>query len=139
MADQIAAWKAQQREAMSKQLQLEEESLARLEAAAAEAAANGTSSMSTSGGSEEDEDAYDAPGLVKVTAGFTANVWEIKVKVGEKVTKDQTLMVLEAMKMESPVAAPVTGVVKAIKAEQGSLAAAGALLVVLEQEGEGAS
>jgi biotin carboxyl carrier protein len=43
------------------------------------------------------------------------------------------------MKMESPVAAPVTGVVKAIKAEQGSLAAAGALLVVLEQEGEGAS
>lgn len=39
----------------------------------------------------------------QVAAAFTANVWDIKVAVGAVVAKDDTLMVLEAMKMESPV------------------------------------
>ncbi len=53
--------------------------------------------------------------------------------VGDTVAKDQVLVVLEAMKMESPVLAPVAAVVKAVKAEQGTLANAGGLLVVLEE------
>ena len=133
MAPEVAAWKAQQRVAMEVQLQLESESLARLEA---EQAANGGGGLNGGGAidDEDDESAYDAPGLVKVTAGFTANVWDVKVAVGDVVTKDQTVLVLEAMKMESPIAAPVAGVVKAIKAVQGQLAGAGALLLVIEEE-----
>jgi len=60
MPDEVAAWKAQQRTAMAQQLQLEEESLARLEAAAA---ANGsTDGLGKGGGDDgEDESVYDAP------------------------------------------------------------------------------
>lgn len=68
----------------------------------------------------------------QVNAAFTANVWDIKVEVGDNVTKDQPLLVLEAMKMESPILSPRDGVVKAITAAQGSLTHAGQLLVVIE-------
>jgi biotin carboxyl carrier protein len=51
------------------------------------------------------------------------------------VAKGDTVVVLEAMKMESPVAAPVAGVIKAVVAEQGAMAAGGQLLVVIEEEG----
>jgi hypothetical protein len=75
MPDEVAAWKAQQRTAMATQLQLEEESLARLEAVAAAKAAEG-GDASVHGirqgiGSlmeeDEDEKVFDAPGLVKVS------------------------------------------------------------------------
>lgn len=73
-----------------------------------------------------------------MTAAFTANVWDIKVAVGDKVAKDQVLMVLEAMKMESPVNAPVAGTVKAVKAVQGGMTHAGQLLAVVVEDEEAA-
>lgn len=70
MPDEIAAWKAQQRTAMATQLQLEEESLARLEAAAAAAGDGHEVSMhgvrGPMPGEDEDEAQFDKPGLVKV-------------------------------------------------------------------------
>jgi len=134
LSGQITELKAQQRKAMAEQLQLEEESLARLEAAVKDAAANGTTGLNGAVDDEDDLSAYDAAGMVKITAGFTANVWEIKVKAGDVVEKEQVIMVLEAMKMESPVMAPVAGKIKVVKAEQGQLAPAGALLLVIEEE-----
>jgi biotin carboxyl carrier protein len=70
---------------------------------------------------------------MQVAAAFTANVWDIKVAVGDEVSKDQTLMVLEAMKMESPVVAPVAGKVKALRVVQGAMTHAGQLLLVIEE------
>jgi urea carboxylase len=70
---------------------------------------------------------------VQVAAAFTANVWDIKVAPGDDVSKDQTLMVLEAMKMESPVVAPVAGKVKALRVAQGAMTHAGQLLLVIEE------
>jgi hypothetical protein len=80
MPDEIAAWKAQQRTAMAVQLQLEEESLARLEAAAAAKAAEGgeTSVHGIRQGlgqlmeEDEDEKVFDAPGLVKVSCAHAS-------------------------------------------------------------------
>lgn len=69
MADEVAEWKGRQRAAMAQQLQLEEESLARLEAAAAanEAdAVKGSVHGGMFGGSELDESMFDAPNMVKV-------------------------------------------------------------------------
>jgi biotin carboxyl carrier protein len=57
----------------------------------------------------------------------------------QQVAKGDTLVVLEAMKMESPVLAPVSGRVKAIVAEQGSLAAAGQTLLVIEDAPDAAA
>jgi urea carboxylase len=75
-----------------------------------------------------------APPALQVRSAFTASVWDIKVAVGDKVAAEDTLVVLEAMKMESPVVAPCSGTVKAVRVAQGQLAPAGTLLVVIEKD-----
>ncbi len=55
-------------------------------------------------------------------------------QAGQRVFAGETLVVLEAMKMESPVVAPCGGVVATVKSVQSTLASAGALLVVLRIE-----
>lgn len=48
---------------------------------------------------------------VKVTAEMAASVWKVEVAVGQQVAADGVLVILESMKMEIPVHAPVAGVV----------------------------
>ncbi len=62
------------------------------------------------------------PGLVK----------NVLVKAGDEVEAGQTLVVLEAMKMENEITAPHKGSVDSIAAKPGQAVAAGALLVVLK-------
>ena len=44
-------------------------------------------------------------------AELSANVWQVRVEVGQRVEVDDDVVVLESMKMEIPVGAPVSGVV----------------------------
>ena len=62
----------------------------------------------------------------------------IDVAVGEEVAAGQTLLALEAMKMEAPVTAPAAGRVVAVVAEVGAHVAAGTVLVVLETTADSA-
>ncbi len=57
---------------------------------------------------------------------------KIAVAVGDKVNEGDLLIVLEAMKMEQPMMANVSGVVKSISAEVGVTISAGTLLLELE-------
>ena len=52
--------------------------------------------------------------------------------VGDKVTKGEAVLVLEAMKMENALVAPCDGVVKGIKLKSGDTVAKGAVLCVIE-------
>jgi biotin carboxyl carrier protein len=52
---------------------------------------------------------------------------------GDRVVSRQPLVVLEAMKMETPLVSPDDGVVKRVHVEEGDRVAAGALLVELEE------
>jgi acetyl-CoA/propionyl-CoA carboxylase biotin carboxyl carrier protein len=61
-----------------------------------------------------------------------STVVKIAVAVGDKVTEGDLLIVLEAMKMEQPMMASVSGVVKSISAEIGVTISAGTLLLELE-------
>ena len=56
----------------------------------------------------------------------------IEVTVGQTVAAGQTLLLLEAMKMEVPLEAPVPGIVRAIGAAVGDVVAEGSPLVELE-------
>lgn len=47
----------------------------------------------------------------EVPAAVNGNVWKLLVKVGDKVEKDQPIMILEAMKMEIEINAPVAGTI----------------------------
>ena len=49
-----------------------------------------------------------------VPAAVNGAVWKILVKEGDRVEKDQQIMILEAMKMEIDVIAPVSGVISKI-------------------------
>jgi len=54
------------------------------------------------------------------------------VKDGEKVQKDQPLLILEAMKMENTIFAPFTGVVKKVFIKEGDRTPKGQLLLEFE-------
>lgn len=46
---------------------------------------------------------------VEVESEVTGNVWKVQVAVGATVAVGDVLMILESMKMEIPVEAPVAG------------------------------
>jgi acetyl-CoA carboxylase biotin carboxyl carrier protein len=54
------------------------------------------------------------------------------IKVGDKVTQGQTLLIIEAMKTMNPIPAPKAGVVRAIMAEDGQPVEFGEPLAVIE-------
>jgi acetyl-CoA carboxylase biotin carboxyl carrier protein len=54
------------------------------------------------------------------------------VKVGDKVTAGQTLLIIEAMKTMNPIPAPKAGVIRAIMAEDGQPVEFGEGLAVIE-------
>jgi urea carboxylase len=58
-------------------------------------------------------------------------VWSIAVEKGQRVEPGQRLIVLEAMKMEIAVTAPVAGVVERVGCSTGALVSAGQVLVVI--------
>jgi len=64
-----------------------------------------------------------------VTAPMPGKIVSVLVAVGDQVVAGQPLVVLEAMKMESTLAAEVAGRVSAVPAVAGSVVAAGDLLV----------
>lgn len=47
--------------------------------------------------------------MPEVRAEITANVWQVRVEVGQEVVIGDELVVLESMKMEIPVVAPLAG------------------------------
>ena len=55
----------------------------------------------------------------KLTAPMPGQVRAVNVREGDAVTKGQTLIVLEAMKMEMKIQAPVDGIVSSISVEAG--------------------
>jgi acetyl-CoA carboxylase biotin carboxyl carrier protein len=54
------------------------------------------------------------------------------IRVGDKVTQGQTLLIIEAMKTMNPIPAPKAGVVRAIMAEDGQPVEFGEPLAVIE-------
>lgn len=64
-----------------------------------------------------------------VNAPMPGLVLRIPVAVGDTVEENQQVIVLEAMKMETPIAAPVAGTVKSISVSQGDQVTAGQILM----------
>ena len=59
---------------------------------------------------------------IEVTSEVTGNVWKIKAKVGDVLAEEDVIMILESMKMEIPVEAPVAGkLVELLVAEEDSV------------------
>ena len=70
-------------------------------------------------------------GSIKVEAGAAGKIFKIEAKVGQAVKKGDTVVILEAMKMEIPVVAPEDGTVASIDVAVGDAIEAGAVLATL--------
>jgi acetyl-CoA carboxylase biotin carboxyl carrier protein len=68
----------------------------------------------------------------KILSELNSMVWKVEVAAGARVAAGDTLIVLEAMKMEIPVTAPRAGVVSAILVAEKQMVAEGEALAVLE-------
>uniref|UniRef100_A0A0W0FX72 Putative 3-methylcrotonyl-CoA carboxylase n=1 Tax=Moniliophthora roreri TaxID=221103 RepID=A0A0W0FX72_MONRR len=79
--------------------------------------------------------AAQAKGVLK--APMPSLVVEVKVRVGDKVEKGQSVVVLESMKTETVLRAGASGVVKAVGCKNGEMVEEGKELVDIEIEGEG--
>lgn len=81
--------------------------------------------------------AAPAPAPVALSAGepvnapMPGNILRIDVKEGDKVKAGQTLLILEAMKMENEIAAPKDGTVVQIATSKGAVVETGTPLIVL--------
>lgn len=73
-----------------------------------------------------------APGANRIEAGAAGKVFKIEVKEGQEVKKGDTIVILEAMKMEIPMVSPVDGKVSSINCAVGDPVEAGTLLATVE-------
>jgi biotin carboxyl carrier protein len=64
-------------------------------------------------------------GPVLVNSPMAGKIASVKTSVDSKVEEGQSLMILEAMKMENEIASPKTGILKELYVKQGDLVKAG--------------
>ena len=69
---------------------------------------------------------------IAITSPVSGSVWQIKVAAGQAVDKGDTLVIMEAMKMEISVLADTAGTVQSIHGIAGTAAHAGDTLLVLK-------
>lgn len=69
-----------------------------------------------------------------IRAHITGTVWKILVKVGDVVEEEDTLCILESMKMEMPIEADYDGKVVAVHAVEGQAIAEGEPILDLEED-----
>jgi oxaloacetate decarboxylase alpha subunit len=66
-----------------------------------------------------------------VTAPLAGNVVKVLVKPGQRVSEGESIVVLEAMKMETSVSAPTDGTIVEVKIQAGDSCTVGDVLVTL--------
>ncbi len=71
-------------------------------------------------------------GANKIEAGAAGKVFKIDVKVGQAVKKGETVIILEAMKMEIPMVSPVDGTIASIDCAVGDAVEAGTVLATVD-------
>lgn len=70
--------------------------------------------------------------MVEVKSQISGTVWQVLVEVGQEVSEDEDLIILESMKMEIPVSAPRDGKVAEILVAPNQPVQDGAVLIRLE-------
>jgi acetyl-CoA carboxylase biotin carboxyl carrier protein len=68
-----------------------------------------------------------------VESPMPGKITQVIVKVGDSIKEDDELMTLEAMKMENPIVAPISGKVVELNVVVNSMVATGQVLAVIEK------
>ena len=70
--------------------------------------------------------------LTSIKSPMPGMILKIKIKVGDEVVQGNSLIILEAMKMENDIRTPVSGKIKEIKINEGQVVEKGVILLVIE-------
>jgi len=68
----------------------------------------------------------------EVRSEVTGKVWQIEVKVGDRVAAEDVLLILESMKMEIPILAPIAGTVAELRVALEEAVEEGAVVAAIE-------
>ena len=71
-------------------------------------------------------------GPIIITAPMSGRIASLKVEVGGRAEEGQSLVILEAMKMENEIACPRRGIVREVYVHEGALVKAGDKLALIE-------
>lgn len=71
--------------------------------------------------------------MAEIRAEITANVWQVRVEVGQMVAEGDEIVVLESMKMEIPVVTEMPGVVREIHVEPDQAVQEGDLIATIDE------
>ena len=72
-----------------------------------------------------------AASAIEIPAPTPGNIVRVEVAVGDNITKDHVMLVMEAMKMESEVKSPQSGVVQTIHVQAGDTVQTGDVMLTL--------
>jgi acetyl-CoA carboxylase biotin carboxyl carrier protein len=67
-----------------------------------------------------------------ITAPMVGKILKVEKNVGDRVDEDEVVLVMEAMKMEIPVVAPTSGMLKDLKVSAGQAVEADQLLAEID-------
>ena len=68
----------------------------------------------------------------EVLAEMVANVWRVVASAGDTVEAGDTICILESMKMEIPVEAPVSGKLTRLEVAEGGVVQEGDVIAVID-------
>ena len=69
---------------------------------------------------------------ITVEAPMVGKILKIEKQIGDHVEEDEVVIVMEAMKMEIPIVAPATGILKELKVSPGQAVEAEQELAVID-------
>ena len=69
----------------------------------------------------------------EITAPLAGKVLQMDLEVGAKIEEDEEPLIIEAMKMETPIYAPCNGTVKEVKVKEGDTVEEDDVLVIIEE------
>ncbi len=75
---------------------------------------------------------YEEPDSRFIKAFIPGTIVDIQVKKGQKVSENEPLLLLEAMKMRNIITAPVSGKIKRIAVRKGEVVSKNQLLIEME-------
>ena len=70
--------------------------------------------------------------MKKIYSELAGSIWKVEVQPGASVQEGQNLLIVESMKMEIPVTAPVAGTVREVLVAEGEAVQDGQWLLTLD-------
>jgi acetyl-CoA carboxylase biotin carboxyl carrier protein len=70
----------------------------------------------------------------EILAPLDGNVFQLHIRAGDHIEEDEEILVIEAMKMETPIFAPCDGTVREVRVKEGDQVTENDVLAIIDEE-----